>query len=142
MPCWSWRIFEGSAEVGITHRGQRADPPKSTTSIGNIDAVTDVLSFPLGENGQYDVNPETGAKMLGDIVLSMERARGAGRSSTAIPFSGKSGILTVHSMLHLLGYDHVDGGLEAVRMREREEAVMASVGLPRGESYVMLGNGK
>ena len=47
------------------------------------------------------------------------------------------GYLTVHSMLHLLGYDHVDGGLEAVRMREKEEAVMTSVGLPRGESYVM-----
>ena len=47
------------------------------------------------------------------------------------------GYLTVHSMLHLLGYDHVDGGLEAVRMREKEEAVMVSVGLPRGSSYVM-----
>jgi len=45
--------------------------------------------------------------------------------------------LTVHSMLHLLGYDHVDGGLEAVRMREREEAVLTSVGLPRGASYVL-----
>ena len=52
------------------------------------------------------------------------------------------GYLTVHSILHLLGYDHVDGGLEAVRMREREEAVMTSVGLPRGESYVMLGKGR
>jgi len=50
------------------------------------------------------------------------------------------GYLTVHSMLHLLGYDHVDGGLEAVRMREKEEAVMTSVGLPRGESYVMTGD--
>ncbi|MBS1327908.1 MAG: rRNA maturation RNase YbeY, partial [Oscillospiraceae bacterium] len=50
--------------------------------------------------------------------------------------------LTVHSVLHLLGYDHVDGGLEAVRMREKEEAVMASVGLPRGESYVMFGGGR
>ena len=47
------------------------------------------------------------------------------------------GYLTVHSMLHLLGYDHVGGGLPAVRMREREEAVMKQVGLPRGESYVM-----
>ena len=48
------------------------------------------------------------------------------------------GYLTVHSMLHLLGYDHVNGGLDAVRMREKEEAVMTSVGLPRGESYVMM----
>jgi probable rRNA maturation factor len=40
-------------------------------------------------------------------------------------------------LLHLLGYDHVQGGLPAVQMREKEEAVMVMVGLPRGGSYVM-----
>ena len=44
--------------------------------------------------------------------------------------------LTVHSMLHLLGYDHEQGGIQAVRMREKEEAVMQSLGLPRDSSYV------
>ena len=44
--------------------------------------------------------------------------------------------LTVHSTLHLLGYDHVNGGLEQVRMREREEAVLAKLGLERSASYV------
>lgn len=45
--------------------------------------------------------------------------------------------LTVHSMLHLLGYDHEAGGLEQVRMREREEYILARLGLPRGSSYVI-----
>ena len=43
--------------------------------------------------------------------------------------------LVVHSVLHLLGYDHENGGLEAVRMREREEAVLQQLGLPRTVSY-------
>ncbi len=101
-----------------------------------INSVTDVLSFPLGENGVYDTNPETGAKMLGDIVLSVERAAEQA-DQYGHSLQREVGYLTVHSMLHLLGYDHVNGGLEAVHMREREEAVMTSIGLPRGESYVM-----
>lgn len=127
--------FEGSAEVDVSlvdneqiraiNREQR-----------DIDMPTDVLSFPLGENGVYDKNPATGAYMLGDIVISLERAR-AQAEEYGHSFQREVGYLTVHSMLHLLGYDHVDGGLEAVHMREKEEAVMLSVGLPRGGSYVL-----
>lgn len=102
----------------------------------NIDSTTDVLSFPMGENGEYDKNPETGGYILGDIVLSIERAmEQADRFGHSL--QREVGYLIVHSVLHLLGYDHVDGGLEAVRMREREEAIMLSVGLPRGSSYVL-----
>lgn len=130
--------FEGSAEVDISivdnQQIQEINREKR-----NIDAVTDVLSFPLGENGHYDKNPETGAYMLGDVVLSIERAA-AQAEQYGHSLQREIGYLTVHSVLHLLGYDHVDGGLEAVRMREKEEAVMTSVGLPRGESYVMFGN--
>lgn len=101
----------------------------------NIDSVTDVLSFPLGENGQYDTNPETGNKMLGEIILSIERA-GEQAHTYGHSLQREVGYLVVHSMLHLLGYDHVGGGLEAVQMREKEETVMTMMGLPRGESYV------
>ena len=45
--------------------------------------------------------------------------------------------LTVHSMLHLLGYDHEKGGIESVRMREKEETVLTQLGLPRSGSYYM-----
>ena len=74
--------------------------------------------------------------MLGDVVISLERAA-AQAEEYGHSLQREIGYLTVHSMLHLLGYDHVDGGLEAVRMREKEEAVMSSVGLPRGGSYVL-----
>ena len=90
----------------------------------------------MGENGVYDINPTTGAKLLGDIVISIEQAA-VQAERFGHTLQREVGYLTVHSMLHLLGYDHVDGGLSAVRMREREEAVMKQVGLPRGESYVM-----
>ncbi|MDR1002478.1 MAG: rRNA maturation RNase YbeY [Oscillospiraceae bacterium] len=100
----------------------------------NVDSVTDVLSFPLGENGEYDLHPETGAKQLGDIVICVPRAvEQAERFGHSL--RRELGYLTVHSMLHLLGYDHEAGGLEAVRMREKEETVMIMLGLPRDESY-------
>lgn len=101
-----------------------------------IDAPTDVLSFPLGENGEYDLHPETGEKLLGNIMLSLEQA-GKQAEDYGHSFNREVGYLTVHSMLHLLGYDHVQGGMEAVRMREKEETVMKQVGLPRGSSYVL-----
>lgn len=69
-------------------------------------------------------------------MISMERAQEQA-AQYGHTLQREVAFLTVHSMLHLLGYDHVDGGLEAVRMREREEAVLTSVGLPRGASYVL-----
>ena len=102
----------------------------------NVDRSTDVLSFPLGENGVYDTNLDTGAKMLGDIVISIPHA-----VSQAERFGHtlqrEIAFLTVHSMLHLLGYDHEKGGIESVRMREKEETVLTQLGLPRSGSYYM-----
>lgn len=102
----------------------------------NKDASTDVLSFPMGENGVYDVNHDTGAKILGDIVISMETAQ-----EQAVRYGHgldrEVGYLTAHSMLHLLGYDHENGGMERVRMREKEEQVMIQLGLPRTSSYTV-----
>ena len=127
--------FAGSAQVDISI----VDNEQIRTinkEHRQIDSATDVLSFPLGENNVYDIDPATGAKLLGDIVLSIEQA-GIQAERYGHSLQREVGYLTVHSMLHLLGYDHVGGGLPAVRMREREEAVMMQVGLPRGESYVM-----
>lgn len=129
--------FEGSAQVDISIVDNE-QIRVINREHRKIDAVTDVLSFPLGENGVYDVDPDTGAKQLGDIVLSIERAQDQAEQY-GHSLQREVGYLTVHSMLHLLGYDHVQGGLDAVRMREKEEAVMTSVGLPRGESYVLGG---
>lgn len=102
------------------------------TQFRNIEKSTDVLSFPLGENGVYDTNPENGAKMLGDIVISIDHAVKQAEAY-GHTLQREMAFLTVHSMLHLLGYDHVNGGLEQMKMREKEELVLAKLGVVRGE---------
>ena len=65
--------FEGSAEISVSFVDD-AEIRELNKKHRDIDASTDVLSFPLGENGVYDINHDTGAKMLGDIVISIEHA--------------------------------------------------------------------
>ncbi len=119
--------YEAPSEVDVTLVDDEMIREMNATHR-NIDSSTDVLSFPLGENGEYDTNPETGAKMLGDIVISVDHAMyqadlyGHG-------LEREVAFLTVHSMLHLLGYDHEAGGLEQTLMREKEEVVLAALGL-------------
>ncbi len=126
--------FEGDAEVNITFVDDE-EIHKLNKQFRDIDSSTDVLSFPLGENGEYDINPETGAKMLGDVVISVEHAF-AQAADFGHTINREMAFLTVHSVLHLLGYDHVNGGIEALRMREHEEAVLAKLGVSRDESFV------
>lgn len=102
----------------------------------NIDKETDVLSFPLGSDGNFDVNLDTGEAQLGDIVISIEKAiEQAHRYGHSL--QREVGYLTVHSMLHLLGYDHENGGLELLHMREKEEQALSELGLKRDGSYYM-----
>lgn len=111
--------FKGPAEISVKFVDDD-EIHKLNKQYRNVDNSTDVLSFPLGENGVYDINKDTGAQMLGDIVISMphavEQAERYGHS-----LQREIGFLTVHSMLHLLGYDHEGGGLESVRMREKRK---------------------
>lgn len=103
-----------------------------------IDRETDVLSFPLCEVGEFDVNPATGVCLLGDIVISAEKAH-AQALEYGHSFQREIAFLTVHSMLHLLGYDHESGGIDAVHMREKEEKVLTELGLKRNGSYFLDG---
>lgn len=121
--------FDGSAEVNVTFTDDE-HIRELNSKFRNIDKSTDVLSFPLGENGVYDINPETGAKMLGDVVISLDHAV-AQAEEYGHTLQREMAFLTVHSMLHLLGYDHENGGLEALRMREKEEAVLTLLGQAR-----------
>ncbi len=125
--------FEGSAEISVRFVNDEVIH-ELNREYRNVDRSTDVLSFPLGENGVYDVNHDTGAKILGDIVISMQHAV---KQAELYDHSLQREIafLTVHSMLHLLGYDHEAEGLEMVRMREKEEAVLTQLGLKRNDSY-------
>lgn len=127
--------FQGPAEISITFVDDAAIR-QLNRQFRDKDESTDVLSFPLGENGQYDHHPETGAAMLGDVVINLPRAVKQAREY-GHSFQREVAYLTAHSVLHLLGYDHVHGGMEAVHMREKEETVMNQLGLPRSGSYVM-----
>lgn len=128
--------FEGAAEVNVLFVDDE-QIRELNLKHRHIDASTDVLSFPLGENGQYDVNPESGAKMLGEIVISLPHAIEQAREFDHT-FQREVGYLTAHAMLHLLGYDHVGGGLMQVKMREKEEAVMELLGLSRSTRFIPI----
>ena len=126
--------FQGAAEVSVTFANNE-QIHELNKMHRNVDAPTDVLSFPMGEDGKYDIDPATNATILGDIVISMEKAvEQAGRFGHTL--QREVGYLTAHSMLHLLGYDHEEP-LEKVHMREKEELVMTQLGLPSTTSYVL-----
>ena len=102
-----------------------------------VDAPTDVLSFPMFEfaPGQppaegAEIDPETGLLPLGDMVVSMERARAQGEEY-GHGTKRELAYLAVHSVLHLLGYDHMDDGPQKARMRAREEAILNQLGITR-----------
>ena len=102
-----------------------------------IDRVTDVLSFPLMDfyrgkcdNVQAEINLDTGCLPLGDMVLNLDKAREQAKEF-GHPVARECAYLTVHSVLHLLGFDHVDEGEEKEIMRREEEAVLKGLGLER-----------
>ncbi len=127
--------FEGPAEISVTFVDNE-QIRKLNAQYRKKDVETDVLSFPMGENGVYDINHDTGAKILGDVVLSMEKAEEQA-NQFGHSLEREVGYLSAHSVLHLLGYDHENGGIERVRMREKEEQVMLQLGLPSTSSYVL-----
>lgn len=92
------------------------------------DMPTDTLSFPSGED-EYEVNKETGAKILGDVILSIEKAQEESEIEHS-SIKGKLLFWTAHSLLHLLGYDHEKSRRDDIFMRERAEQVMSSIGYP------------
>lgn len=100
-----------------------------------VDRPTDVLSFPmfnlepehLPRDWTAYLDPETGLCPLGDMAISLERAK-AQAAEFGHSVRREVGYLTIHSMLHLLGYDHMDEGAQKAQMRRREEAIAASVG--------------
>lgn len=100
----------------------------------NIDRPTDVLSFPMfhlepgNPPAQWDeyLDPETALCPLGDMCISLERAEAQAREF-GHSVKREVGYLTIHSMLHLLGYDHLDEGPMKAQMRSREEAIASEI---------------
>ena len=120
--------FENDCQVSVTltdNEGIRA----LNREYRGIDRETDVLSFPLmdfegGEEPPAD-EPEV---MLGDIVLSLEKTKEQAEEF-GHSFEREAAFLCVHSMLHLLGYDHVNSEAEDLEMRRRQREILARMGL-------------
>ncbi len=105
-------------------------------TMRGVDKPTDVLSFPMFDMPAGSLptigwsDPDTGLIPLGDMCISLERAR-AQAAEYGHSVERELCYLTVHSVLHLLGYDHMDEGPQKARMREREEAILAGLGITR-----------
>lgn len=111
----------GGAEVSVTFTDNEGIRALNNEHRG-IDKPTDVLSFPLFEEGIG------GKKMLGDIVLSLEKCE-AQATEFGHSFKRECAFLTVHSTLHLLGYDHETGEEDEKDMRQRQTAIVEKMGL-------------
>ncbi len=125
--------FAGNAEIGVT-LVDNEEITRLNAEFRGKNEKTDVLSFPLGEDGKYDINKDTDAAMLGDIVISLPRANEQAQMYDHT-LQREIAFLTVHGMYHLLGYDHEQGGLAATNMREKEEFTLTQLGLPRTTAF-------
>lgn len=120
--------FCNDTEVSVTYTDNEGIR-KLNAEFRGIDKATDVLSFPLtdfegGEEPPVD-EPSVG---LGDIVISLERAKEQAEEF-GHSFEREVAFLTVHSMLHLLGYDHVNSEEEDADMRHRQREILENMGL-------------
>ncbi len=129
--------FDGQVTVTIT---DDAGIREYNRRFRQIDSATDVLSFPLndfyrgvpGEDMGELMDPVSRSVPLGDMIISTRRAREQAKEY-GHGLARECAYLTVHSMLHLLGYDHVDEGPEKAAMRQQEEAILSVLGLSRSE---------
>ena len=127
FPCEVDVLFTDDAGIQAINREQR-----------DVDRPTDVLSFPMFNLTpgvpptleDVEADPGTGLVPLGDMVLSLERAEAQGAEYGHGP-EREAAYLAVHSVLHLLGYDHLDEGPQKARMRAREEAILGELCIGR-----------
>ena len=96
----------------------------------DIDRETDVLSFPLGDDDGYEVDPDNDAIMLGDIVISLEKAAQQAEEY-GHSYRREVAFLITHSLFHLLGYDHVNSEEEETIMVGKQDKVLDTLGITR-----------
>ena len=126
LPCEISVLFTDDRGIQAINRDMR-----------DIDRPTDVLSFPMFEleagvppEGEEYLDPESGLCPLGDMCISLERAQ-AQAEEYGHSLERELCYLAVHSVLHLLGYDHLDEGPMKRQMRAREEAILEGLGITR-----------
>lgn len=121
--------IDDTAEVSVTfvdNEGIRA----LNNEHRRIDRETDVLSFPLGDDDGYEIDPDNDAIMLGDIVISLERAAQQAEEY-GHSYRREVAFLITHSLFHLLGYDHVNSEEEEKLMFGKQEKVLDKLGITR-----------
>ena len=135
LSCLEYQCFNTPCEVNVTLTDNEKIR-EINRQFRNIDAATDVLSFPMLDmlegrliSCEGDVDLDNGLLLLGDLVISLERA-----SSQAIEyghtFLREIAFLTAHGIFHLMGYDHMDSEQEK-NMFGRQEAVLEKLGFVR-----------
>lgn len=121
--------IEDEAEVNLTVVDNE-EIHKMNLEYREKDAATDVLSFPMSDGEEFDIDPETNRIMLGDIVISAERALEQAKEY-GHSFEREMCFLATHSMFHLLGYDHEVSEEEEKIMFEKQEKVLQKLGINR-----------
>lgn len=120
--------YKNNAEISLTFTDNERIR-RINSEFRGIDKPTDVLSFPLTD---YESTPDMIADepsgSLGDIVISLERAKEQA-DEFGHSLDREIAFLTVHSMLHLLGYDHVDNEADELDMRRRQSEILKNMGL-------------
>lgn len=119
--------FDDDAEVSVTFTDNQKIR-RMNKKFRNIDRATDVLSFPLFDDDGMDAHVAELDCMLGDIVLSLEKA-GEQAEEFGHSFEREVAFLSVHSVLHLLGYDHETSEADDADMRRRQSEIMDKLGL-------------
>ncbi len=120
--------IEDDAEVSLTFT-DNARIRELNKQFREIDRETDVLSFPMGDEDGFEVNPETDALLLGDIVISLEKAK-AQSEEYGHSMKREVAFLIAHSLFHLLGYDHMTPE-EEKEMFTKQENVLQRLGITR-----------
>lgn len=120
--------IEDDAEISVT-LVDNARIREINMEFREIDRETDVLSFPMGDEDGFEVNPDTDAIMLGDIVISLEKARSQAEEY-GHSYEREVAFLLTHSLFHLLGYDHTTPDEER-EMFAKQETVLQRLGITR-----------
>jgi len=131
---FSEELLRRAVSAALLHQSETLDSELTIVLTGDtrlhqlnrdylgVDAPTDVLSFPASET-----DPETGARYIGDILISLARAR-AQADAAGHPLESEVQLLVVHGVLHLLGHDHAQAG-EKARMWQAQAEILEGLGL-------------
>ena len=132
-------LLEQAAHAALKHQKESLDVNLSIVLTDNrrlrtlnrdylgVDAPTDVLSFPASESDGSEIDPETGARYIGDILISVPYAA-KGAAKAGHPVESELQLLVVHGVLHLLGHDHAEPK-EKAKMWKAQAEILESLGL-------------